>query len=246
MLRARGVSIRPTVRDVDLTLREGEWVGLTGLVGSGAVALAASFAGFGAFHEGTVEIGGRKLAPGRSDRAVDLGVGLVPPDRHGNGVVNSLSVGRNITLASLRRLSKLGFVNERAERRSALAQVERMGIVTGGLDEPVTSLSGGNQQKVLLARAFAGDPRVLVLANPTVGVDIASKRVIYDWMRRARDDGRAGIVASEDELADLEICDRVLVLYDGRIVCELGPDRTSGELLSAIEGYPRRVEGASA
>ena len=124
-----------------------------------------------------------------------------------------------------------------------------MGIVTGGLDDPVTSLSGGNQQKVLLGRAFAGDPRVLVLANPTVGVDIASKRVIYDWMRRARDDGRAGIVASEDELADLEICDRVLVLYDGRIVCELGPDRTSGELLSAIEGYPRdpqTLEGTSA
>jgi simple sugar transport system ATP-binding protein len=246
ILRARGLRIGERVRSVDLSLREGEWVGLTGLVGSGAVALASSFAGFGAFDDGTVVVGGKRLPPGRADVAVDLGIGFVPPDRHGNGVVDTLSVGRNITLPSLRRLSRFGFVRERAERRTALAEVERMGIVAGSIDDLVTSLSGGNQQKVLLGRAFAGDPDVLVLANPTVGVDIASKRVIYEWMRRARDEGKSGIVASEDELSDLEICDRVLVITAGRVACELGPDRTSAELLGAIEGYARPTEGTPA
>lgn len=235
-LEASDVRVSPYKTAVTFNVDKGEWVGITGLVGSGAVSLACTIAGYGEYSAGSIKIAGVKLKPGRADHASALGVGFLPPDRHRNGLVPTLSVGANIGLTSLRRLSNIaGFVRHANELSMAEERVARFGIVTAGISAPVTSLSGGNQQKVLIARAFSNEPSIIVLANPTVGVDVASKRLIYSWMKEAKAAGIAGIVASEDELSDLELCDRVLVLQEGAVVHELDEHRSAQDVLSAIE-----------
>lgn len=225
------------LRGVRFEVRQGEWLGLTGLVGSGAVQLACLIAGFGPkASSGSVEVFGQRIGGGQVAKAQSAGVGFVPPDRHGNGLVPTMSVTENLTLAAIDHLSSAGFLRGRERRRIATRQVEAFGVVVGDIDDPITSLSGGNQQKVLIARAFALDPRLAVITNPTVGVDIGSKEVIYGSMRRAQKAGCTGIIASEDELEDLKLCDRVLVFREGEVITELGPDRDADDLFRAIEG----------
>lgn len=224
-----------TFEDVDLTVRRGEVVGLAGSSGSGKTALAESFAGLHTPASGTARLGGKPLPFGDVRAALKAGVGCVPRDRHGQGLVFGMTIGDNATMSVLDRLGKYGFVSAARKRGFATELIERLDIHAEGPDQPVSDLSGGNAQKVVMARALASDPRLLVLINPTAGVDVKSKESLLSRVDSAREDGTAVLVVS-DELDDLRRCDRVLVLFHGRVVAEHRAGWHDHELIASIEG----------
>ncbi|MFE5812238.1 sugar ABC transporter ATP-binding protein [Streptomyces sp. NPDC056479] len=234
LLEARGLT-SPAYRDIDLTVRRGEVVGLAGISGSGKVQLAESFAGLHTPTGGTARLDGDRLPFGDVQAALKAGVACVPRDRHDQGLVAGMTIGDNATMSVLDRLGRFGFVGTERKRGFATALIERLDIHTEGPDQPVSDLSGGNAQKVVMARALASDPRLLVLINPTAGVDVKSKESLLARVDSARDDGIAVLVVS-DELDDLRRCDRVLVLFHGRVVAEHPAGWRDHELIASIEG----------
>ncbi|MGW3730217.1 sugar ABC transporter ATP-binding protein [Streptomyces sp. F001] len=234
LLEARGLT-SPSYENIDLTVRRGEVVGLAGISGSGKVELAESFAGLHTPTGGTAQLGGDRLPFGDVQAALKAGVACVPRDRHDQGLVAGMTIGDNATMSVLDRLGRFGFVGTERKRGFATALIERLDIHTEGPDQPVSDLSGGNAQKVVMARALASDPRLLVLINPTAGVDVKSKESLLARMDSAREDGTAVLVVS-DELDDLRRCDRVLVLFHGRVVAEHPAGWRDHELIASIEG----------
>ncbi|MFI6370745.1 sugar ABC transporter ATP-binding protein [Streptomyces sp. NPDC050546] len=221
--------------DVGLTVRRGEVVGLAGSSASGKIELAESFTGLHTPTGGTVRLDGQPLPFGDVRKALEAGVGFVPRDRHEQGLVFGMSIGDNATLSVLDRLGRFGFVGTDSRRDVATALIERLDIHAAGPEQPVSDLSGGNAQKVVMARALASDPRLLVLVNPTAGVDVKSKESLLARVDTAREDGSAVLVVS-DELDDLRRCDRVLVLFHGRVVAEHPAGWRDHELIASIEG----------
>ncbi|MFJ5156856.1 sugar ABC transporter ATP-binding protein [Streptomyces sp. NPDC088353] len=237
VLDARGLTSE-AYADVDLTVRGGEVVGLAGSSGSGKIELAETFAGLHTPTGGTAELDGRELPFGDVRAALRAGVGCVPRDRHEQGLVAGMTVGDNATMSVLDRLGRFGFVPTDTKRGVAGELIERLGIHTEGPEQPVADLSGGNAQKVVMARALASGPHLLVLINPTAGVDVKSKDSLLARMDNAREDGTAVLVVS-DELDDLRRCDRVLVLFHGHVVAEHPAGWRDHELIASIEGVDR-------
>jgi simple sugar transport system ATP-binding protein len=167
--------------------------------------------------------------------ALALGIACVPKDRHRQGLVLGQSICDNVTMTIGEQLGPAGFVLPRAQAKVAREAIGSLGIVTSGADQAVIELSGGNQQKVVVGRALASKPRVLVLIDPTAGVDIKSKAQIHAIVDRERRAGTA-IVLSSSEIEDLRICDRVLVMFRGKLTREFTAGWRDGDLISAIEG----------
>ncbi|MFI0512023.1 sugar ABC transporter ATP-binding protein [Streptomyces sp. WSLK1-5] len=234
LLDVRGLT-SGAYEDVDLTVRRGEVVGLAGISGSGKIELAESFTGLHTPTGGTARLDGRPLPFGDVRVSLKAGVGFVPRDRHAQGLVFGMTIGDNATLSVLDRLGRRGFVGTDRRRGFAGELIDRLDIHTEGPDQPVSDLSGGNAQKVVMARALASDPRLLVLINPTAGVDVKSKESLLSRVDTAREDGTAVLVVS-DELDDLRRCDRVLVLFHGRVVAEHPAGWRDHELIASIEG----------
>ncbi|MPY51924.1 sugar ABC transporter ATP-binding protein [Streptomyces acidicola] len=234
VLDVRGLT-SDTYQDVALTVRRGEVVGLAGSSGSGKIALAETFAGLHTPTSGTALLDGTALPFGDVRAALKAGVGCVPRDRHGQGLVFGMTIGDNATMTVLDRLGRYGLVGTARKRGVATELIERLDIHAEGPDQPVSDLSGGNAQKVVMARALASDPRLLVLINPTAGVDVKSKESLLSRVDSAREDGTAVLVVS-DELDDLRRCDRVLVLFHGRVVAEHRAGWHDHELIASIEG----------
>ncbi|GHH71412.1 ABC transporter ATP-binding protein [Streptomyces sulfonofaciens] len=234
LLKARDLT-SDAYQDVDLTIHRGEVVGLAGSSGSGKIQLAESFTGLYRPTSGAATLQGSPLPFGDVTAALHAGVGWVPRDRHEQGLVKGLTVGDNATLSVLDRLGRRGFVGTERRRSVASDLIERLDIHAEGPDQPVSDLSGGNAQKVVMARALASDPRLLVLINPTAGVDVKSKESLLRRVDSAREDGTAVLVVS-DELDDLRRCDRVLVLFHGRVVAEYPGGWSDHELIASIEG----------
>ncbi|WP_041832621.1 sugar ABC transporter ATP-binding protein [Actinoplanes sp. N902-109] len=222
-------------RAVGFQIGAGEIVGIAGAARSGRTEVAETVVGLRAGAAGEVEIAGRRPRPGSVPDALAAGVGFVPQDRHRQGFVPDMSVADNSTLSVPARVGRYGFVS--ARRRDALAarMIANLAIKTPSPHLPVSGLSGGNQQKVVMARALADDPKLLVLINPTAGVDVRSKEFLLDKvLRTAR--GGSGVLIASDELDDLRICDRVLVLFQGRVRGEFGRGWHDHELVAAMEG----------
>jgi simple sugar transport system ATP-binding protein len=226
-----------SVADVSLSVRSGECVGLVGLDGSGTVTLADAVVGLIKPRSGAITINRALLPPGKVDAAVRRGVGYVPQDRHARGFAPQLGVAENLTLALLGRLARrLGIVSFAERDAAARRQVEQLQIVAHSLEQPVSSLSGGNQQKVVVGRALAPDPTVLVVVNPTVGVDVASKEALLDALGRSRDQGVALLLVSDD-FEDLRVCTRLVVMVRGKIAAEFDrPPWDRQLLIAAVEG----------
>jgi simple sugar transport system ATP-binding protein len=226
-----------SVADVSLSVRSGECVGLVGLDGSGTVTLADAVVGLIKPRSGAIAINRALLPPGKVDAAVRRGVGYVPQDRHARGFAPQLGVAENLTLALLGRLARrLGIVSFAERDTAARRQVEQLQIVAHSLEQPVSSLSGGNQQKVVVGRALAPDPTVLVVVNPTVGVDVASKEALLDALGRSRDQGVALLLVSDD-FEDLRVCTRLVVMVRGKIAAEFDrPPWDRQRLIAAVEG----------
>ncbi|MFF1471511.1 sugar ABC transporter ATP-binding protein [Streptomyces mirabilis] len=234
LLDARGLT-SDAYEDIDLTVRRGEVLGLAGSSGSGKIELAESFAGLHTPTGGTAQLDGERLPFGDVQAALKAGVACVPRDRHEQGLVSGMTIGDNTTMSVLNRLGRYGFISAARKRGFATELIERLDIHTEGPEQPVSDLSGGNAQKVVMARALASDPRLLVLINPTAGVDVKSKESLLSRMDSASEDGTAVLVVS-DELDDLRRCDRVLVLFHGRVVAEHRAGWHDHELIASIEG----------
>jgi simple sugar transport system ATP-binding protein len=221
-LKVDGLTVRSVtggVDDVSLEVRAGECVGLVGLRGSGSSTVGDVVAGLITPDSGSVLLDGRPLAYGKVDGALARGVGYVPEDRHARGFVSLLGVDENLTLPIYPRISRFGIVSIR--RRSAAADdlVDRLQVVASSRAQPVGELSGGNQQKVVVGRALASNPSLLVIISPTVGVDVAAKAALLKIVENARVAGTAVLLVSDD-LEELRIATRLIVMVRGRIVRE--------------------------
>jgi simple sugar transport system ATP-binding protein len=230
-----GLGVEGAYQDVAFTIKEGEIIGLAGAANAGRTEVAETVAGLCSPDTGTVRIDGVRPSPGSVPAALAAGVGFVPQDRHFQGYVPGMSVADNTTLSIPHRIGSHGFVNGRRKNLVARAMIENLAIKTPGPALPVAGLSGGNQQKVVLARALADEPKLLVLITPTAGVDVRSKEFLLEKVERTAAEGTAVLLAS-DELDDLRICDRVLVMVQGRVVTEMPRGWHDHELVAAMEG----------
>ncbi|MFB9305537.1 sugar ABC transporter ATP-binding protein [Kibdelosporangium philippinense] len=224
---------------INLEVRRGEVIGLAGSASSGKHQLAETIYGLRKAATGTVEVDGKAVKSGSVVDALRHGVGCVPRDRHHEGLVPSLSIAENATLTVMGRLGPGGLVPPKQLAEKGREAIKSYDIVASGGEQPVSDLSGGNQQKVVIARALANDPKVLVLINPTAGVDVKSKESLLGVVDRVARTGTAAIVVS-DELDDMRVCDRVLVMFHGEVAHEFGRDWTEQDLVAAIEGVTEK------
>jgi ribose transport system ATP-binding protein len=222
------------VAGVDLEVHPGEVVGVAGITGSGRESLAPLIIG-GLPRDGQVRVGERAVRPAHPKDAIAAGIASIPGERARYGVFPNMNVRRNLTIARLgehRRWSRIQAREERAETRE---WIERLGVVTRGSEAAITSLSGGNQQKVLVARALRMKPKVLVLDDPTQGIDIGARAQIHDVIEQCAAAGMAILLVSTDSSELARLADRVLVLAGGRVATALlrGPDLTDNAIDAA-------------
>ena len=230
LLEVRGMKRLPAVRGVSLDVRAGEILGIGGLVGSGRSELLRLICGIDRREAGEVRVEGRRLAPNRPDRAIAAGLGLAPEDRKSQGLLLDWDLTKNVTLADLGRFSH-GLLNVRRERAAAREQLRSLQTVPDDPDRPARLLSGGNQQKVVLSRWLLRECRVLLLDEPTRGVDVADQGRDLPDRRRAGDSG-IGVLVVSSELGELAgICTRVLVMREGELVAEVDGARASEQEL---------------
>jgi simple sugar transport system ATP-binding protein len=230
-----GLTIPGEFEPTDLTIGSGEIVGLAGLGGSGAVAFGEAVAGMRRPSAGTVAVAGKSVRTGSVPAALGAGIGFVPEDRHAEGVVPLRPIAENIMLTATHKLGKYGFFSSDSLRRAGSVLMERLDVKAEGPDQPVSALSGGNQQKVVMGRALAASPKALVLLRPTAGVDVKSKESLLGTVQAAADDG-CGVLLVSDELDDLRVAHRVLVMFKGAVVAEFSSGWTDADLIAAIEG----------
>ncbi|MGO4355009.1 sugar ABC transporter ATP-binding protein [Rhizobium sp. RAF36] len=234
ILDVRGLSAPGRFDNVSFTLRRGEVLGITGLLGSGAKDVLRSLFGLQRAADGTIETGRRTIDPKSPSAAVESHIALVPEDRRGNGVSLDLSVTENITLPSLSHYSRFGFLKLAGERRDTDDLIRRLQIKTAGGNALVRTLSGGNQQKVAIAKWLSRHSEVYLLDEPTVGVDIGSKVEIYTLIGELAARGAGVIVLSSDLPELVGITDRILVFFRGRLIRELASAETTTDEVLAI------------
>jgi ABC-type sugar transport system ATPase subunit len=237
LLRVEGLSRRDVIHDVSFTLHRGEVLGLAGLAGAGRTELARCLAGADRAHAGRVVLKGRAALMSSPRDAVAHGLALLPEDRKSHGLVLGASLQHNIGLPILRRLARAGFVDTTRESSIARRWCERLRVKTSGLDRVAGTLSGGNQQKVVLAKWLAAEADVFVFDEPTRGIDLGARRDIYEIINSLVANG-AGVLLISSELDEvLGMSDRVLVMRGGRICAEFPAAGTSeSELLHAALG----------
>jgi ABC-type sugar transport system ATPase subunit len=244
LLRIEGLSRGDALKDVTLTLKAGEVVGLWGLLGAGRTELLRALVGLDPVDEGALSWSeaGRTMAISPSE--LYRRAGFVTEDRRGEGLFLGMSVGDNIVMPNLRVISRLGLVLRSEQRRAAGAMIARLGIKVSTQEQKVATLSGGNQQKVVFARWLASAPKLLLLDEPTRGLDVDAKTEILRLVNELADTGTAVLLVSS-ELEELtRACDRYLVMIRGRIVAELPSDATREQLVNALSSTAEREAAA--
>jgi simple sugar transport system ATP-binding protein len=231
-------SSRGRLSGVSLQVAHGEVVGVTGLLSAGVATLGRAIAGAERRSGGEVRVRGRLLPSGRRDVAQRAGVGYIPEDRRAEGFVAHLGVAENITMTITDRLAgRLGLIRPGRRASAAAPITSRLSLVSSGPAQPAGELSGGNQQKVTVARTLAHEPALVVAITPTRGVDVASKALLLDALAGVARSRGAGLLLCSDELSDLVICDRVIVLVRGEVFTEFTrPPFDRDELIVATEG----------
>jgi simple sugar transport system ATP-binding protein len=235
VLSIRGLSLDGSFQDVSVEVGAGEVVAVAGAGGSGKVELAETVVGLRKATSGEVRVGDRPLRPRSVAESLRCGVGFVPQDRRREGLVPLLSVADNITLAVGPQLGRAGLIEPGRRRTIARRMLDDLDIKAHDITETVANFSGGNQQKVVMARALASNPRVLVLVTPTAGVDVRARESLLATVDRAAGDGAAVLLVSDD-LDELRRADRVLVLFRGRMVREHSGAWSDRDLVAAMEG----------
>src|SRR5271165_5600903 len=235
VLSAEGLQIGRKVRSARVEVRTGQIVGLAGLLGSGRTEVARAIFGADPPDAGTIRVMGRQANPREPSDAIALGVGYCSEDRKADGIIPDMSVRENITLAILPRLIKMGIVDEPKQRAIVDRFMARLAIKASSVEQKIRELSGGNQQKVLLARWLCTDPKLLILDEPTRGIDVGAKAEIQRLIRELADQG-LGVLMISSELEEItEGADRVFVLSDGRTVADLShAEASAGAIIAAM------------
>ncbi len=218
VLEVDSLGVSGLFEDVSFTVRAGEIVGLAGLVGSGRSEILETVYGARRATSGRVSVGGERLRPGSVVAAVNAGIGLSPEERKSQGLVLTEPIFVNVTLASLSRFAKAGFLDDRSARSTTREQIEAFELRPADPDRAAATLSGGNQQKILLARWLVHGTRVLLLDEPTRGVDVGARAEIYALIRRLAAAGNAVVIVSSEIEEVLGLADNVLVVSDGRVL----------------------------
>lgn len=234
VLEAEGLVTESGLGGVSLALHEGEILGVYGLLGSGRTELARALYGADRLVEGEVRLDGKRVRIGSPSRATKRGLGLVPEDRIRQGMFAKLSVRENITLARADRIDRNGIVRRGRESRFAAEVVKRLAVRTASIESPVATLSGGNQQKVVFGRWLVAGARVLLLDDPTVGVDVGAKEEIYRIVADLTADGTAVLLLSSELPELLGLADRLLVLRGGKVAGALAGEAMTEERALAL------------
>jgi erythritol transport system ATP-binding protein len=237
--------VRPLVDDVTLTVRAGEVVGVYGLMGAGRTELVECLMGIRKATAGEVRVRGELEPKATVQARIAAGLALVPEDRQRDGLVQTMSVRDNILLATIGRLTRAGLLRGGAEQRTATGKSDQLAIRTPGLAALVTALSGGNQQKVVLARALLTDPVVLLLDEPTRGIDVGAKAQIAAIMADLAAQGFAVLFISSELAEVIAMADRVLVMARGRLTAEFGAADVTEEALVTASASDRVLEANS-
>jgi simple sugar transport system ATP-binding protein len=229
---------RGRLSGVSLRVHAGEVVGVTGLLSAGVATLGRAVAGAEDYTAGQVRLHGRRIPPGRRDVAQRAGIGYVPEDRRAEGFVARLGVAENATMTITSQLSdRFGVLRPGRRAAAAAPLTSRLSLVSSGPGQPAGELSGGNQQKITVARTLAHHPSLIVAITPTRGIDVAAKELLLGSLADVASSSEAGVLLCSDELSDLEICDRVIVLVRGEVFTEFTrPPFDRDELIVATEG----------
>ena len=256
ILEVKNLSCRNVVNDISLTVRAGEIVGIAGLIGSGRTELALTIFGITPATSGEILIDGKPVTISSPDDARRLKIAYVPEDRGSQGLIRPQTVRENVSLAILDRIARAFVVDRRKESALAKDAIERFGIRTRGPEQRVKQLSGGNQQKVVLAKWIATEPRVLIMDEPTRGIDVGAKAEIHALMSRLAGQGLAVLMISSELPEVLGMSDRVLVMRGGRIVAQfdrkdatpdaVGAAMTAAKAGASLESAPAGLRGAAA
>jgi rhamnose transport system ATP-binding protein len=240
VLRAKGLARRPLLKDAGIELRAGEIVGMAGLIGSGRTELAQTIFGIAPPEAGSIELDGKPVVIRSPEQAIELGIAYVPEDRQRQGLLTAMTVGQNIGLTRLWKLTKGPFLDFGAEDRLAEEYVETLRIKTPTIRQLARNLSGGNQQKIVVAKWLATKPRLLIVDEPTRGIDVGARAEIHRLIDHlARDERIAVLVISSDLPEILRVSDRICVMREGRSVAEFTRRDASEEaILAAAIGQP--------
>lgn len=229
LLEVKNLSQEGVLEDISFELRAGEVVGIAGIVGAGRTELAEAIFGSEPADSGEVWVRGETLRPGHPREAKDRGIGFITEDRQGEGIVQPLSVSENLGLAALGDNSSLGLVNRRKQRQQAEKMIEDLNIRTPGPEQEIRYLSGGNQQKVVIGKWLLNNSKILIMDEPTRGIDVGAKVEIYELINDLTENG-AGILMISSELPEvLGMSDRVLVMSQGHITGELLAEEATQE-----------------
>ncbi|GAB4081584.1 sugar ABC transporter ATP-binding protein [Modestobacter muralis] len=247
VLEVRGLTRRGVFTDVSFDVRAGEIVALAGLVGAGRSEVMRAVFGVDRYDAGTVQVEGKRLKGGSPAAAMAAGMALVPEDRRQQGLVMELSVERNATLTRRWELSRLGWLSARRERDAAAEWSTKLQVKAGRMSDPVSTLSGGNQQKVVLAKWLSTRPTVLVVDEPTRGIDVGTKAEVHRLLSQLAADGLAVVMVSSELPEVLGMADRVLVMHEGRLAADIPRARAdeSSVMLAATGQTARPAQVAS-
>ncbi len=246
-LKVEGLTLPGVFNDISFDVRKGEIVGLGGLVGAGRTDVARAIFGVAPAAAGTVSIDGKRVTIGDPAQAIDLGLAFVPEDRAVAGIFRTLPVEQNITAAVPGLIAPSGFIRRALEKAMATDSVRRLSIRLASLRQPIGELSGGNQQKAILARWLLTDPGVLILDEPTRGIDIGVKAEFYDMIGELAASGRAILLISSELPELLALCDRILVMSEGRLTADIPrAEATQEAIMSAAVPRAAAWEGAAA
>ena len=240
MLRVDGLTSKPLLNDISFTVRAGEIVGMGGLIGAGRTELCRALFGIDPLDSGVVQVGGKTVRIRSPRDAVRAGIALVPEDRQRTGLAIDLGVAPNITMASLRSVSNLGFLNLRSERLLTTEHGKRLRLKYDSPSQLARRLSGGNQQKVVIAKWLATKARVILFDEPTRGIDVGAKMEVFETMDELARSG-AAILMMSSEMAEIQsVADRILVMRQGRIAGEL-PRGASQEDILRLAAFEEKV-----
>ncbi|MDP8910862.1 MAG: ATP-binding cassette domain-containing protein, partial [Actinomycetota bacterium] len=236
----------PAVRDVSLEARGGEIVGIAGVDGNGQSELIDAICGLRRPSAGRIVVGGRDVTGASARKAIDCGIGHIPEDRQRRGLVLEFSCAENVALQEYRQQpdSRYGWLFPRRLVERARRLLREFDVRGGTPETRAAALSGGNQQKLVIAREVDRDPRVLIAAQPTRGLDVGAIEFVHRRLVEERDEGRAVLLVSLELDEILSLSDRILVIYEGRIVGEFGPDASEEELGLAMTGGRGKREAA--
>ncbi len=242
-LRVEGLTVPGVIRDVSFELRQGEILGFAGLSGSGRTEVAETILGIRKPSKGTIVAGARRLAIRSPRDAVRAGIGYLSEDRQGSGILTSFEIAKNVTLVSLKRYLRplIALIERGREQEQARRYVERFSIRAPSLEARLELLSGGNQQKVSLAKSIDSEPRILIVDEPTRGVDVGAKQDIYRFLHELVDGGISCIFISSELEEVIGMCSRVLVMKDGTIAGQVEGDRLGEEEIMALATGAREI-----